>query len=140
LPIAITARSHIFLTIDIRNQGWQFMGTVNINGKRFVGNNITIRNGKVVIDGKAQDVVLDSDVEARLVEGDFESAECVASVICGEVQVDVAAGGWVPGENVGGSIRAGVSMSARGRAGSTVHAVAVAIASAESGLRKATKQ
>ena len=40
------------------------MGTVNINGKQFVGNNIAIRDGKVVIDGKLQDVVLNGDVEA----------------------------------------------------------------------------
>jgi hypothetical protein len=68
------------------------MGTIIINGKRFDGNNATIRDGKVVIDGKPQDGEVHGDVELQVVEGGSGSVECVASVTCGEVGGDVATG------------------------------------------------
>jgi hypothetical protein len=88
------------------------MGSIIINGKRFDGNNVTVRDGKVVIDGKAQDGELHGDVELQVVEGGSGSAECVVSVTCGELR----------GDGAGGAIRA------------------VAFASADDGLRKTKKQ
>ena len=99
------------------------MGTVNINGKQFVGNNIAIRDGKVVIDGKLQDVVLNGDVEVQVTESVSGRAECVASVSC---------------ENVGGLIQAGGSVTAGDRAGGAIRAVA--FASADDGLPKRKKR
>ena len=98
------------------------MGTIIINGKRFVGNNITIRNGKVVIDGKAQDGEMKGVVEAQVVEGVFGRAECDASVTYGEVRGGVAVCGSATCKNVGGSIQA------------------AAFASADKGLRKWKKR
>jgi hypothetical protein len=114
------------------------MGTIIINGKRFEGNDVTIRDGKVVIDGKPQDGELHGDVELQVVEGVFGSAECVASVTCGEVWGNVAAGASVTGENVGGSIQAGGSVTAGDRAGGAIQAVAFALA--DNGLRKTKKR
>lgn len=114
------------------------MGTIIVNGKRYEGNDVTIRDGKVVIDGKPQDGELPGDVEAQVVEGVFGRAECVASVTCGEVRGDVAADASVTGENVGGSIQAGGSVTARARAGGAIRAVA--FASADNGLRKTKKR
>jgi hypothetical protein len=105
------------------------MGTIIINGKRFEGNDVTIRDGKVVIDGKPQDGELHGDVELQVVEGVFGSAECVASV---------TAGASVTGENVGGSIQAGGSVTAGDRAGGAIQAVAFALA--DNGLRKTKKR
>jgi len=114
------------------------MGTIIINGKRFVGNNITIRNGKVVIDGKAQDGEMKGVVEVRVIEGVLGRVECDASVTCGEVWGNVAAGASVTGENVGGSIQAGGSVTAGDRAGGAIQAVAFALA--DNGLRKTKKR
>lgn len=110
------------------------MGTITINGKRFDGNNVTIRDRKVLIDGKPQDGELHGDVEARVVEGVSGSVQCVASVTCGEVRGDVAADVSVTCERVGGSIQAGGSVTAGDRAGGAIHAVA--FASADNGLRR----
>jgi hypothetical protein len=95
------------------------MGTIIINGKRFDGSDITIRGGKVVIDGKLQDGELHGDVEALVVEGVSGSGQCIASVSCGEAAGDVAAD---------------VSVTANARAGGAIHAVA--FASADNGRRK----
>jgi hypothetical protein len=114
------------------------MGTIIVNGKRFVGNNVTIRDGKVVIDGKPQDGEVSGDVELQVVEGGSGRAECVAAVTCGEGRGDVAAGASVSRENVAGSIRAGGSVTAGDRAGGAIRAVA--FASADTGLRKKKKR
>ena len=95
------------------------MGTIIINGKRFDGKNVTIRDGKVVIDGKPLDGELHGDVEARVVEGVSGSVQCVASVSGGDARGDVSAD---------------VSVTADDRAGGAIHAVAVA--SADNGRRK----
>jgi len=59
------------------------MGTIIVNGKRFDGNAVTVRDGKVVVDGTPQDGDVRGDVEARVVEDGAGRAECVASVSCG---------------------------------------------------------
>ena len=98
------------------------MGTIIINGKRYDGNSATIRDGKVVIDGKAQDAELHGDVELHAAEGVSGGVQSVASVRCGEVRGDSAVGASVTaGTRVGGAIRA------------------VAIASASNGVRKRDK-
>lgn len=98
------------------------MATIIIDGARFDGNNISIRNGRVTIDGKLQDGTLNGVVEVRVVEGILGRLECDAAVTCGEVRGDVSAGGSVTCENVGGGIQAGGSVKARGRAGGTIQA------------------
>jgi formylmethanofuran dehydrogenase subunit C len=98
------------------------MGTIIINGKRYDGNSATIRGGKVVIDGKAQDAELHGNVELQAAEGISGGAECVATVRCSEVRSDSAVGASVTaGARAGGGIRA------------------VAIASASKGSRKRDK-
>lgn len=99
------------------------MGTIIVNGKRFDGNNVTVRDGKVVIDGKPQDGELHGDVELQVVEGGSGSAACVASVSC---------------ENDAGSIQAGGSVTAGASAGGAIRAVA--FASAGNGPRKTNKR
>ena len=99
------------------------MGTIIINGKRFDGNNVTVRDGKVVIDGKAKDGELIGDIELQVVEGVSGNVECVASVTGGEARGDVAAAALVTaGDRAGGAIQA------------------VAFASAGNGLRKTNKR
>ena len=98
------------------------MARITIDGANFVGNNITIRNGKVTIDGKVQDGTLAGVVEVRVVEGVLGGLECDASVTCGEVRGDVSAGGSVSCQNIGGAIQCGGSVTARGRAGGTIQA------------------
>jgi len=46
------------------------MATINLNGKSYSGRNVTIRNGKVIIDGKEQKC--DDKVINIMVEGDIE--------------------------------------------------------------------
>jgi hypothetical protein len=98
------------------------MAKITIDGKSFIGANVTIRNGVISIDGKVQDGTLNGVVEIRIVEGVLEKLETDASVTCGAVSGDVAAGGSVNCESVGGDIRAGGSVNARGPAGGSIRA------------------
>ena len=98
------------------------MARITIDGASFVGNSVTIRNGKVVVDGVAQEGNLHGVVEVKIVEGALGSLECDASVTCGEVRGDVSAGGSVRCGNVGGTIQCGGSVTAAGRAGGAIHA------------------
>jgi hypothetical protein len=59
------------------------MGTIIVNGRRFAGNSVAIRDGKVVIDGKVQDGELHGDVDVQAVDMDTGRAECVAAVSAG---------------------------------------------------------
>jgi hypothetical protein len=93
------------------------MGTIIVNGKRFEGNSATIRDGKLVIDGKAQDGALRGRVKLQATEGVSGRAQCVASVTTGAVAGEVAAA-VSAGDRTDGAIRA------------------VAIASAGNGPRK----
>jgi hypothetical protein len=58
------------------------MGTIIINGQRFAGNRVEIRNGKVVIDGITQDRDPHGDVYAQVVEGVVGHTKSVATVRC----------------------------------------------------------
>ena len=87
------------------------MGTIKIDGRQFQGNNITIRNGVVTIDGVAQEGTLSGVVEIRVVEGVINQLTCDGSVTCGDVHGDVDAGGSVKCASVGGSVDAGGSVT-----------------------------
>lgn len=98
------------------------MATINIDGMTFSGNNITIRNGRVIIDGKPQDGTLNGTVEIKITEGVLNKLETDSSVTCGDVRGDVSAGGAVTCNNIGGICQAGGSVRAAGRAGGTIQA------------------
>jgi len=59
------------------------MGTIIINGKLFAGNDVTIRDGKVFIDGKPQAAELGSGIDVEVTDRGGERARCVASVTSG---------------------------------------------------------
>jgi hypothetical protein len=98
------------------------MASVVIDGKSFNGNNITIRNGRVTVDGVTQDGTLHGVVEVRVVEGVLAKLECDASVTCGDVCGSVSAGGSVTCNNVGGHVSAGGSVRAAGKTGGNTSA------------------
>ena len=86
------------------------MATITINGNTFTGNSIHITgNGTVIVDGNRQDgPALSGVVEVRVVEGVLGSLRSDASVRCGEVRGNVAAGGDVSTDGkVSGNIAAG---------------------------------
>lgn len=98
------------------------MATVTIDGVIFSGNNVTIHNGRVTVDGKAMDGVLNGVVEVRVTEGVLGSLECDASVTCGDVAGSVSAGGSVTCGNIGSVCQAGGSVTARGQIGGAIQA------------------
>lgn len=86
------------------------MARITIDGHSIVGNNITIRNGVVTVDGSV--VGRDATnpiVEVRVLEGCIENIQSDASVTCQDVGGNVDAGGSVRCGNVGGSVDAGGS-------------------------------
>ncbi|AYC51937.1 hypothetical protein [Bacillus licheniformis] len=100
-------------------------GKVTVNGVTYEGNNITITNNEVLIDGKAVEssvsgvvkvkiegtpakVYSDASVEVKGdVLGDVDSG---GSVNCGNIKGNVDAGGSVRCGTVGGSVDAGGSV------------------------------
>lgn len=97
------------------------MATI-INGKVYHGNNVTIRNGTVFIDGRRQDQEVNGVVEVKVTEGDLVNIDTDASVTCMTVKGNVSAGGSVSCRDIGGSVNAGGSVSASGRAGGAINA------------------
>ncbi|EFV73046.1 hypothetical protein HMPREF1012_00968 [Bacillus sp. BT1B_CT2] len=103
-------------------------GKVTVNGVRYEGNNITITNNKVLIDGQAVESSVSGEVKVKIegspvkvysdasvevrgdVLGDVDSG---GSVNCGNVKGNVDAGGSVCCGTVGGSVDAGGSVSMR---------------------------
>lgn len=88
--------------------------TVRINGKTYTSSssNISIINGKVTIDGVAQDGEPLSGVVKLELTGDLASLKTDASVtMSGNVQGDVDAGGSVACGNVGKDVDAGGSVN-----------------------------
>lgn len=97
------------------------MSTITINGKTYVGQNISVVNGKVLIDGKSQDDTLSGVVRIE-VTGDLASLQCDAPVVvtgnvkgnincdgpctCGDVEGDVDADGPVTCGDVKGNVEA----------------------------------
>ncbi len=85
------------------------MAAISINGQVYSGNNVSIINGRVIIDGIAQGEV-NGVVEIRVTEGLIGNLTTDASVNCSEVRGDIDAGGSVNCGNVGGSIDCGGSV------------------------------
>lgn len=100
-------------------------GKVTINGVTYEGNNITITDNKVQIDGRTVERGVTGEVQVKIegspvkvysdafvevsgdVLGDIDSG---GSVNCGNVKGDVDAGGSVRCGSVGGSVDAGGSV------------------------------
>lgn len=105
------------------------MNKITINGKVFnySGNNITINNGKVIVDGNviqecSGDIKVNIYGDAHIVDcngsvevfGNAGSIDCGGSCeITGDVTGNVDAGGSVTCGNVSGDIDAGGSVSCR---------------------------
>ena len=80
------------------------------------GNNISIQNGRVRVDGKDINVELGTNATLK-VEGDLMNLTTDRSVECGNVHGNVDAGGSVHCGNVEGNIDAGGSVSGGGVGG-----------------------
>ena len=90
------------------------VGTIRMNGKTYVGNDISIINGVVKIDGVIQegDHLETKICEIRILEGTIGSLRTDASVTCQNVTGNVDAGGSVKvAGNVGGEVDAGGSVT-----------------------------
>lgn len=87
--------------------------SVTINGKTYKGNNISVVNDKVYIDGKLLDQA-SPDGQGILhvhVTGTLHNLETDASVVAQNIAGTVQAGGSVNCDNVGGNVQAGGSVS-----------------------------
>lgn len=81
------------------------MSTININGRKFEGNNITIKNNKVYVDGK--DMTPEEKQISIVVEGDvldINADNCEVITIHGEVRSIKTMSGDVKCGNVNGSV------------------------------------
>lgn len=87
------------------------MAKFSLDGRDFVGRNITIRNGRVTIDGVTVEGALQGVVELRITEGAIENVHTDAEVHCGDVTGNVKAGMSVTCGNVGGTVDAGMSVT-----------------------------
>ena len=87
------------------------MSTINIAGRSFVGQSVSIINGRVTIDGVVQDGSLSGVVEIKVTEGVLGQLCCDASVSCGQVAGSVSAGGSVNCDAIGGNVIAGGSVN-----------------------------
>jgi hypothetical protein len=87
---------------------------ITVNGKTTVvqGNNVTIKNGVVQVDGVTVQTGLQGDVKI-LWEGPLASVESDCSIECGEVHGDVEGGNSVKCGNVQGNVWAGNSVNRR---------------------------
>jgi len=88
------------------------MGTININGQVYRGQNVSIINGVVTVDGVRQDDKVSGVVEVRVLEGSLVDLTTDASVQCGLVTGNISAGGSVNCGDVRGSVNAGGSVRA----------------------------
>lgn len=101
------------------------MATFNISGRSFRGQNITITNDRIVVDGK--DVTDEYDIkpvgilEIKITEGVLGHLTTDANVSAGDIAGDVDAGGNVSCGNVGGDLDAGGNVSC-GKVGGDVDA------------------
>lgn len=96
------------------------MSSITVNGKRYdniQGNNISVINGVIKVDGKVIEEGLSGVVEVKW-EGELANLTSSASVTAGNVKGDVDAGGSVQCMSVGGSIDCGGSVQCDDVAGS----------------------
>jgi hypothetical protein len=95
------------------NQGHR-VGTIRIGNKTYQGNDLSIINGVVRIDGNlvedVEDATKNKILEVRVVEGTIENLRTDAAVTCQNVTGNVDAGGSVTCKNVGGGVDAGGSV------------------------------
>lgn len=90
------------------------VGTININGKVYEGDNVSIVNGVVKIDGVIQtgDHLEKKICEIRVIDGTIGQLRTDASVYCQNVTEYVDAGGSVTVQgSVGGAVDAGGSVN-----------------------------
>lgn len=97
------------------------MNKIIINGKEIKcnGNNISVINNKVYVDGKVitDDVFKNSDI---YIYGNVENIECEGSVHCNDVHGDIKAGGSINCDDVGGDISCGGSVNCDNIRGSVI--------------------
>lgn len=87
------------------------VGNITINGKTYVGNNISVVNDRVIIDGKPVEDPGKGIVSIKI-EGDLASLHSdLAVTVNGNVQGDVEAGNSVTCGNVKGNVKAGNSVN-----------------------------
>ena len=88
------------------------MNRIVVNGKSIncSGNNVSIINNKIFVDGKeiTDEATKNCDV---YIYGDVENIECQGSVNCNDVKGDIKAGGSVNCDDVGGNIICGGSVN-----------------------------
>lgn len=91
------------------------MNKITINGITFEvqGNNISIHNGTVKVDGVEVKGGLSGRVDIKF-EGELASLRTDGNVECGNVQGNVDAGGSVHCGNIGGNVDAGGSVHGSG--------------------------
>lgn len=88
--------------------------SVTINGRRYEGNDVTITNGKVVIDGKEVESTVGLAELKIKIEGGLASLKVDrGNVECGEVAGSIWAGGSISCHNVTGNAEAGGSVSCK---------------------------
>jgi hypothetical protein len=97
--------------------------TMYINGRHIElppgAHNVSIINGKVMIDGKEFDGDCDGkDAIVKIEQGEVVSVKSDRSVTCGNVKGDVSAQGSVNCDDVGGCVTAGGSVNCDGVGGS----------------------
>ena len=103
--------------------------TITINGQDFVGKNVSIINGRILIDGKPYnnarssfwDFLFNRSARSGIVEinvtGSLVNLTTDANVNCQNVTGSVSAGGSIVSVDVGGNITAGGSVNCRDVAG-----------------------
>lgn len=82
----------------------KIMATITIGNKQYSGNNVSIVNGRITIDGDEKADTVTGVTEIRIIEGVLESLITDASVSCGDVKGNITAWGSVNCDNVWGSI------------------------------------
>lgn len=93
---------------------------ITINGKTYFGNNVSVVNNRVYIDGVLKDDDLPSGIVKLVVEGTLNHLECDASVEAQQITGDVTAGGSIKCGDVGGNVNAGGSVKAGKVSGSVM--------------------
>lgn len=81
---------------------------ITINGVTIEveGNTVSVNNGRIIVDGKVIKDNLSGNVHVKW-EGELARLESDASVECGDVEGNVAAGGSINCKNVAGGVQAG---------------------------------
>lgn len=91
------------------------MGNMTINGRSFSGSNITITDGRIIVDGKDVTDTTGVDMKSILevkITGDVGSVRCDKGLtVMGNVQGNVDAQGGVSCNDVGGDVRASGAVS-----------------------------